>query len=319
MGINLPSQLVTPIFYLLPILILWAMQTTWPFGLSSGKPLLFFAFLVLPYPSLAQVRLLGTGARAAGLANTSVTVGDGWAVFNNVGALAWQREAQLLFAYENRFAVAGLNTVQAAGVYPFRWGGTGGLSLFRFGDALFNETALGLALGHHIGNYAIGLRANYVQLSLQGLGTLGRLVLEFGGTAQLTPKLWLGAHIYNANQAKVASFQDERLPTVMKAGLSYRPDRRLMLNAEVAQDLGFPTQVRAGAEYHLLERLAVRTGITTQPFTQSFGAGFALWAWQVDYALVTHPQLQPSHHLSLVYRFRRAVTRKSGEKPADSP
>jgi len=269
---------------------------------------------LLPSQAMAQARLLGTGARATGLSNSTVTVGDAWAIFNNVGALAWQREAALLFAYENRFTITGLHSVQSAVVQPFEWGGTGGVSLFRFGDALFNETVAGLALGHHIGNYAVGVRINYVQLSLQGLGTRSRLALEFGGSAQLTSKLWLGAHIYNFNQAKIADFQDERIPTLMKAGLSYRPDKRLMINAEVAQDLGFPTQIRAGAEYHLLEKLALRTGISNQPYTQSFGVGWSLWAWQVDYALSTHPQLLPSHHISLVYRFRKGIKNKKRTK-----
>jgi hypothetical protein len=292
------------------------MRTIQPICLSFIPVYAFIVLFCLPMPTWAQARLLGAGARAAGLANATVTTGDAWAVFNNVGALAWQREAALLFAYENRFSVAGLHTVQAAAVQPFRWGGTGGVSLYRFGDALFSETMASVALGHHIGNYAVGLRINYVQLSLQGLGTRGRLALEFGGSAQLTPKLWLGAHIYNFNQARLADFQDERLPTLMKAGLSYRPEAKLVLNAEVAQDLGFPAQVRGGAEYQLLAKLAVRTGISSQPFTQSFGVGFGLWAWQVDYALVTHPQLQPSHHLSLAYRFRQEVKRKKGAKAA---
>jgi hypothetical protein len=47
-------------------------------------------------------------------------------------------------------------------------------------------------------------------------------------------------------------------------------------------------------------------------------AGFLPLAWQAGHALVTHPQLQPSHHLSLAYQFRQEVKRKKGAKTTDA-
>jgi hypothetical protein len=275
--------------------------------------LLLCGLVALSFAALAQSHRAGGGARAAGQANVALTLGDAWALFNNVGALAWHQQPSALFAYDNRFAVNGLQVVKAGATSPLRWGAVGGLGVSRFGDALLNETVATLGLGHRIGNYSVGLGLNYVQISLQGLGTASRLALEFGGAAQLTPQLWLGAHVYNFNQARLANFQDERLPTLMRAGLSYRPNARLLLSAEAHRDLDYPTSVRAGLEYHVLDQLALRTGAASQPFSQSFGVGWRFWAWQVDYALATHPQLPLSHFLSLTYQFRRL--RKKSPNP----
>ena len=178
-----------------------------------------------------------------------------------------------------------------------------GVSVQKLGDALYSEQMAGVAFSHKISHVQLGVKANYVQIHISDLGTKGVLAMEFGGIASITPQLFFGAHVYNFNQAKLASYQDERIPTVMKTGLSYRPISQLMLNLEAQKDIDFPATVKAGVEYEIIKHLYLRTGISTKPSINHFGFGLHKKKFHFDYALRTHTTLRLSHHLSVALSF----------------
>ncbi|TAH18492.1 MAG: hypothetical protein EAZ08_11415 [Cytophagales bacterium] len=273
---------------------------------------LISTFLFLCGHIHAQIRTFGIG-RASGMGNAAVTLHDEWSVFNNIGGLAWIEKPSAFTSFDNRYGMTGFSTVTAGVVTPTKFGMAGGLSISQFGGDAYRETNLSIGISHKISNVSIGLRANYFQLAIEGLGTRRMMTFEFGGVMKLTETVWLGAHIYNFNQAKIADFQDERLPVVMKAGLSYRPTEKLIFNLETEKDIAFPQTFKAGLEYKILTSLALRTGISTKPFVSSYGFSFAFYAFEVVYSLNTHPQLQPSHHLALAYQFRK-LKKKEKEK-----
>ena len=244
------------------------------------------------------------GGRASGIANTALTLTDGWSLFNNPAGLAGSKQLHVLFAFDSRFGIAGLQSVGAGVAMPLRQA-TVGISVQKLGDALYSEQMAGIAFSHKISHVQLGIKANYVQVHVGDLGTKGALAMEFGGIATITPQLFFGAHVYNFNQAKLASYQDERIPTVMKTGLSYRPITRLMLNLEAQKDTDFPATVNAGIEYQIVSQFYLRTGIATKPGIQHFGIGVHKKKFHFDYALRTHPTLGLSHHLSVALTFDR--------------
>jgi hypothetical protein len=244
------------------------------------------------------------GGRASGIANTAVTLADGWSLFNNPAGLAGSKQLQLFFACDNRFGIAGLQSIAAGVSMPLKQA-TVGLSVQKLGDALYSEQMAGIAFSHKISHVQLGIKANYVQVHVGDLGTKGALVMEFGGIATVTPHLFFGAHVYNFTQAKLASYQDERIPTVMKTGLSYRPITQLMLNLEAQKDTDFPATINAGIEYQIIKQFYLRTGINTKPGIQHFGLGVHKKKFHFDYALRTHPTLGFSHHLSIALTFDR--------------
>jgi len=265
------------------------------------------------------------GARAVGIGNSTVTISDQWAIFNNAAGMANIENIAVGVFFENRFGMKEFSSVAAGFVFPvnqlFRSDtlssytatatatssyGVAGMSFYRFGDQLYNEQRAGIGYAHNIKNISLGIKVNYWQLSIEGLGTKRTYTIEFGGQAAITKELIFGAHIYNINQAKLAEYKDERVPTIMKAGLSYRPRvlvDKLMLNIETEKDVDFPVSFKAGVEYMIIEKLSLRTGISTRPFFNYFGVGFQFKSFDVNYALSTHSDLGLSHYLSVSYNF----------------
>jgi len=238
------------------------------------------------------------GGRSWGLANASLTLADGWSMYHNVGGLARVKETSLSAACDVRYGMAGFTTVALTGLLPVSYG-TYGVSLDRFGDALYHEQRIGIAYGHQVDRVSLGFKASYAQVAVADLGSRGRFVFEFGGLAELTPHLWVGASVYNFTQARLASYADERIPTVLKAGLSWRPLPQLMLNVETEKDVEYAAQFKGGLEYQLAKPFFVRLGMATNPGTHHVGFGFKRSRLCFDYALRTHPTLGLSHHLSL--------------------
>ena len=137
-------------------------------------------------------------------------------------------------------------------------------------------------------------KINYFQMLIEGLEKQSTLILEFGGIAEITPRWYFGAHIYNLTQARIA-------PTVVKAGLSYRPFQTLSLNLEVLKDIDFEPTVRLGLEYEAFRFFRLRTGFNDQPFKAFGGIGFHKNRLSIDYSYGTHQQLGGSSQISVSY------------------
>jgi hypothetical protein len=242
------------------------------------------------------------GARANGLGGTAVTLTDMWAISNNVAGLAGADKREIGVFAENRFGIKAFNTGAFAAAWPISKLGTAGLDATRFGDDLYSRTRVGVGLGKKLGFVSLGLKVNMIQTSIQELGSDQAVSVDFGGQVDLMKKLVFGAHIFNINQAKMAEYQDERYPTVMKAGLSYRPFERLMVNLEAEKELDYKAEVKAGIEYFLMEKVAVRTGFNTRTQRANFGAGVYFKSFKLDYALGSSNTLGLSNHLSLSWQ-----------------
>jgi hypothetical protein len=148
---------------------------------------------------------------------------------------------------------------------------------------------------------SLGLKINYFQTYIEGFGRSARPVLEFGGTAELHPGLFFGAHVYNITRSAISKASLDYLPTVLKAGISYRPSDKLMVNIESEKELLSPARFKAGIAYVFEDEFWVRTGINSQPNNLYFGIGFKPRRFQVDYAMSRNYLLGFTHHFSLNY------------------
>ena len=267
------------------------------------KLLLLWLFLANMVASFAGNDHVPLGARAAALSNASVGISDAWSLHNNVSGIARLEKPELGAFAENRFGMKAFSTVALVGAMKIGQTGGIGAELYRFGDKLYNEQRLAIGYAHQLGQVSLGLKADLLQVHVEEFGSKRVVAFSFGGQSELVPNLIVGAHIYNFNQARLAEFEDERVPTVMKAGISYRPGKKVMLNVETEKDLELDADFKAGLEYQVIEKLALRTGFSTLKQAASFGVGFAAQRFQIDYALTSQSRLGFSNHVSVGYKF----------------
>ncbi|SFQ61295.1 hypothetical protein SAMN04515668_3299 [Hymenobacter arizonensis] len=267
------------------------------------------------------------GARAASLGNASVALaGEVWSMGNNAAGLGEIQQPTVGFYAENRyfspalnvgaltvalpvgrtpgasFATDGTAPTQALSTPTQGWSRNGVVAFEaqRFGGQLYNETRLGAGYGYRFGQISLGGRLDMLQVSIEGLGSRRVLLGTLGGQIEVVPqRLSFGASLYNLSQTRLASYQDERVPTVLKAGLAYRPSTQVLLVVETEKDVERDANFKAGLEYRPVPVLVARVGLATLTEQASTGIGVLAGAFQIDYAAAFQQTLGFSQHLSV--------------------
>ncbi len=263
--------------------------------------LIILALLMLS-ESHAQDGDFGLGARNSALAGASSTLQDPWAIYNNIAGLGAITSSAGMISYQNRFGISAFQVVGGAYVQKTNLLNAG-VSFYRFGDDLFNQQQMKIAIANQIDRVSLGLAASMVQVQIESLGSTNAIVLEFGGIATITDQLRFSGHAYNLNQAQLN--EEETLPTIIKAGLAYQPIAKVLLVGEVQKDLDFDEIVKLGLEYEIIEHVWLRTGISTNPFKAAFGVG-AFWrSVGIDYSFNDQTDLGSIHEFSMSYELSR--------------
>ena len=263
------------------------------------------------------------GARAAALGNASVALpGEVWSMGNNAAGLGEVQRPTVGFYAENRYFSPALNVGALTVALPLgppaaspategtaptpaaarTWArhGVVAFEAQRFGGQLYNETRLGAGYGYRFGQISLGGRVDMLQVSIEGLGSRRVLLGTLGGQIEVIPqRLSFGASLYNLSQTRLASYQNERVPTVLKAGLAYRPATQVLLVVETEKDVERPANFKAGLEYRPVPVLAARIGLATLAEQVSAGLGVVAGGFGIDYAAAFQPALGFSQHLSV--------------------
>jgi hypothetical protein len=265
--------------------------------------LLIFLSFTASVRSQSTSTLIGARANALGYAASGLQ--DEWALFNNPAGLASVRDLTTGFAYEVRPHFTPFNRMAALAVIPTH-AVVSGVGVYRFGDDLYNEHLITAAFSNKFGLASLGVKANYVQYNIEGFGRKGALGLSFGGLAELTPQLLVGAHIRNILQPSLSADGEERIPVVMNAGITFKPTPTLSLMAEAEKDLPHAILVKAALEYIVYERFVFRTGINLKPHSGFVGFGFTQKRFSVNYAASFFTPFGMTHQASVSYYMKPA-------------
>lgn len=246
------------------------------------------------------------GARQAGLANSTVALSDVWSTSQNQAGLGEIKSVSAGLAYENRFLIPEFGLKGLALAVPVG-GGAFGLNVSSFGYSSYSESKIGIGYGRRLAeNLLIGVQMDYLRVQLGDIyGTQNTFVAELGMKANLTNKLSVAAHVYNINRAKLAAYNDERVPTVLRLGGLYEFSEKVLLVAEVEKDIQKKASVKAGMEYHVTKPLYFRAGFSSEPFKTAFGVGLDLNLFKIDISTSYHPQLGFTPQMSLTYQMTK--------------
>jgi hypothetical protein len=281
-----------------------------------------FSLLVV---STSQLRAQGNGpaghgARAVALGNASATLSNEvWAVANNAAGLSTLTHPTAGAYFENRYLITSLNVAAVALALPLGLvepaaagqparaeRGVVGFEAQRFGGALYHEVRVGAAYGYRLGVVNIGGRLDMLQVSFRDLGSRRAVAGSLGGQAEVVPEhLTFGVYLYNLNQAKLADYQDERVPTVVRAGLAYRAGKQVLVVVESEKDIEHDAGFKVGLEYLLAPAVALRAGYASLSLQTTVGVGVKASNFQLDYAAGWHSVLGLSQFLSVNWQWER--------------
>jgi len=267
----------------------------------------FILFIVPAISSLAGNENDETGGRFAGMSFASMCLQDPWAVLGNQAGFAKVQKITGGIYYENRFLIK--ETGHRAGVIilPTR-SGNFGIGISNFGFSAYNKSLFGLAFARTFGNrISVGIKLNYF---LQKYGndwpSTSCLSFDIGIQTELTGQLTLGVHVSNPLSIHFSREQYTRgsgssIPAMIRLGLSYLFTEKVIVTLQADKDIYHDVNFRCGTELKLLDGFFIRAGITTKPFTNSFGAGYTWKKLTIDFAGHMHYILGYTLQMSFQY------------------
>jgi hypothetical protein len=259
--------------------------------------------MLIAFSAMAQSASTLMGARSMGMAYASSCLHDEWAMLNNPAGLSVLKNVTSAFSYNAYPSFKTFNRMTATLSVPVKVG-VAGVSVFRFGDNLYNEQIVSAGFANKFGLASLGLQVNYIQYEAQGFGNTGVVTVNMGGIATLTPQLMIGAHVTNVNQPKITSTDDrEYVPTILSAGIAVKPSEKLLLCSEIEKDLRRKTKFKGGVEYTPFKKFSIRTGVDLNPDAGFIGFGIRPRRLVIDYALEYNLLIGINHQATVSYKF----------------
>lgn len=263
----------------------------------------------------AQIANDVIGASSTGMGGYTATLSDVWSTNNNQAGLGFITDITGGIFYENRFLLKETSYRAGAFVLPVKTGAFG-LSVASFGYSAYSETKAGLSYGQRFGErFSVGVQLNYLNTKLnQDYGSRNSVTGAVGIISKLNDELSIGVHVYNPTRSKLAEYDNERIPTIMKLGLDYRFSEKIMVGVETEKDMDYDASVKVGIEYHVTEIFYLRGGISTNPTLSSFGFGLQMKNFKMDISSSFHQTLGMTPGISLIYQKKKPT--KKGETPS---
>lgn len=277
------------------------------FSHMNKKLLLLFSLVFVFSKTFSQTYLTYAGARSSAMADASVTKHDVFAAFSNQACLAELEHTAVGVSVLNKFGIKELNTSALAFALPVsKKGDVFAVSLNYFGYNLFNRTKAGLGYSKKLSKvFNAAIQIDYINTKVaEGYGSISNITFEAGLLAKINPKLDAGVHIFNPLRTKIADYNDERLPAIIKAGLSYKISEKVLAAAETFKSIDEKAIYKFGLEYNPAKILFLRGGVTTEPVQFTFGIGVKWNNLGFDFSSGYYEPLGYSPALSLHYTFK---------------
>lgn len=266
----------------------------------------FFLFVCLAATALAKAGdNPPLGARTQGMAGCGTALSsDVWGVQNNQASLAGIESMQMGVFYETRFMMSELGMKAFAAGLPTKYGAFG-LNVNSFGFSLYGETKAGVAYARKLAeHFSVGVQIDYFNTRIgEGYGNASSVGGEIGLLAEPVKNLTIGLHIFNPTRSRLSGNLDERIPTIMRFGMSYKFSEQVFIIAEAEKDVDYKTTFRGGVEYHPIPAFYIRAGAASNPGLVAMGFGVALKKFRLDISSSFHSVLGFSPSVGLQYGF----------------
>lgn len=257
-------------------------------------------FIFLADIAFAQP-VMGSRGIALGSATTAIYDYE-WGLFSNPATIDTET-ATIGFYGFRYYGFPEITDIAALTSVPLEFG-VASFGLSRFGDDLFSETQVKTSLKVDVQGVSIAASISYNHISQGGnYGSGGAFGIDLGVFSNLSEKFSLGAKIQNANRPSYNfDSYDEELPQNLSVGVSYQLEKSAILVFDVLKDVRFPVSFRGGVEIEVIDKLVGRIGITTEPVTYSFGIGYCITKFDVNFGVQRHEILGISPGLDLIVR-----------------
>jgi hypothetical protein len=264
--------------------------------------LLVSVFLAVSMEAARAQLIMGARETAMGQAITGLP-STGWSVFNNPAALHNERRS-LQFYSIRYYGLSELNDVAVQVSMPVKGFVVGG-GVHHFGGSVYSESRFRAGLSGKVAMLQAGAVVNLSSIRYAGPYANSTAVgVDAGVLYNASSSLTLGARAVNLFGGKVRDALADPAREIA-AGIAYKPAGDVIFSADYVKDTRYSPSLRFGTELTVMEMLAVRAGMTTEPNTFSAGIGLMLEQLKVNFVMQRHQEgaLGLSPGIDIQWRF----------------
>jgi len=261
-------------------------------------PLFLFSFFHTP----CNADNFSGGARSMALGTAGASLSDVWSTVNNQAGLAFLKNFSAASYLENHFLLKELSYTALALALPVKRSCFGFIAN-RFGYSLYSENKLGISFAKELGpKLSAGVQLDYFSIRIgDNYGNKSLFCMEAGIQSKPLKGLCMGLHVFNPTHARVAQYNNERLPVVVRFAMHYEFSDLVTVLAETRKNSERPLEFKAGIEYKFFHETYLRVGISTLPALSSFGFGVKLKTFRLDVSTAYHYVLGFNSGVGLTY------------------
>lgn len=176
----------------------------------------------------------------------------------------------------------------------------GAVSFSTIGFSLYRETFGSFSTAYvGISNFSFGITVSLYHLSIENYGSALSAGIDIGSIYSLSEDLNVGFSFNNLNNATYG--EDDDIPQVLLAGISYRIIEDAIVNIDLVKDIRYEPTYRAGIEFKPHEIVVIRSGYQGEPSRLFGGVGFTLSPFTIDYGVATHDDLGLTHSIGISF------------------
>ena len=261
-------------------------------------------FIFIPLATFAGKEGDPAGAGQAGKGGISVFTSGVWSTHNNPAGLAKLMNPVTGLYIENRFLIKELFFNVGSFALPVKNGGFGiAISHLRLGQ--YTNTFAGLAYGRQFGDkFSAGVRFDCYRVSFGKEYEAGTAIsFDAGIQWEISEKVSFACNVFNPIRVEFSGLPDQKMPSIIRAGISYKPIPELVLLTEFKKSSGSDLDFSYGMEYSFDNKIFIRAGLGINNSKFSFGFGYVLTQFSFDVAATWHQMLGFTPQASLSYTF----------------
>lgn len=256
-------------------------------------------------PLFAQFDFLVMTGSGAAMGGVSVAMPDEQSAVTGIAGLATIEKRMVALSVRQGFGIEGMGYAGSDISWPLSFGGVGA-SLLHYGNSDYNEQRITMAYALPMGeSVSFGVAFHYLHSGTSDsyYDPLNRFT--FSAALRYAPdeQLQVAFRAYNPVAVIGENDRSVRVPALFNMGFSYQLLDGLLTVAEVEKNLYYPTSLRIGLQYRLMELYAFRLGVSTHPIVYTFGCGIEMEHLGLDMAFQMHNTLGMTSLLAMHYSF----------------
>ena len=273
--------------------------------MHNKTAVIFLTLLFIAGQAPAAFEELEIGVAAQAMGGTGVVLYGTDAVLFNPASIAGIGSASATVSGRLPFSNMDFGTYGADGALPLAGKWSAGVSLRYFGGDLYKEQMGAVTFaGMLTDDMSFGIQPVICRAEIADgvseYGSATAFAVNAGFQVRMYARWLLAASIRNPFQARIGE-SAEYLKRRMDIGLRYEPASGMISALSFSRDFG-GTRVHVGQALPL-GPLTLMAGVQSGPVTMSGGFETSVGGVLLDYAVITHPQLDLTHQFGVTYDF----------------